>query len=44
MKTDRRWLLIRFALSDLDELTILAWGHGEDKYLVSPGVSFSGKT
>ena len=41
VKTDCRWLLIRFALSVLDVCTSLVWGHGADQYLMSPGVSFS---
>ena len=43
VKTDCRWLLIRFVLSVLDVWTSLVWGHREDQYLVSPGVSFSRK-
>ena len=35
MKTDYKWLLIRFALSVLEVRTLLVCGHGEDRYLES---------
>ena len=41
VNTDCKWLLIMFAWSVMDVWTSLVWGHGEDQYLVNPGVSFS---
>ena len=43
VNTDCKWLLIKFARPVLDVWTSLDGGHGEDQYLVSPGLSFSKK-